>query len=192
MIDFGMDSPELEEYRAEVIEKASGTVLEIGAGSGRNLLLYGDISKLYALEPSAELMRMARERAKALRFPVEFLLASAERIPLPDASVDTVVSTWTLCSVGKPQQVLQEVVRVLRKGGRFIFMDHGVSPRPVFLALQNFLTPITKHFMGNCHLNRDIHKLIRDSGLILEMSEQVSLRWKPLMCNTKGVATKSS
>src|SRR3989344_3855094 len=93
MLDKGMSGEEIEKLRPSVIEKASGVVLEIGAGSGLNLPFYKNISKLYFLEPSKGLMEMARKRAKGITFPIEFLEAGAERIPLPDTSVDTVVST---------------------------------------------------------------------------------------------------
>ena len=115
--------------RARWIPLAAGVVLEIGAGSGLNLPFYGPrVGKLYALEPSEGLRRMAAPRARHAGFPVGTLAASAEAIPLPAASVEWVVTTWTLCTIGNPRLALQEFQRVLRPEGRLLFVEHGRSP----------------------------------------------------------------
>jgi ubiquinone/menaquinone biosynthesis C-methylase UbiE len=182
-----MSSTEIEKLRPKVINLAKGIVLEIGAGSGLNLPIYKNISKLHALEPSQELTDMAKVRTKEVSFPVEFLNASAEHIPLPDKSVDTVVSTWTLCSIPKPEQALKEIIRVLRPEGFFAFIDHGVSPKSSVRSFQNLLTPITKHFTGNCHLNRDIEGLIKGAGFKIQNLEQFHEQGKPLVYNNMGI-----
>lgn len=183
-----MSSADLESTRKSVIGKAAGVVLEIGAGAGHNLPIYGNISKLYALEPSNELRALAEAKAKNLSFPVEFLAVGAEHIPLPDKSVDTAVSTWTLCSVSDPLQVLKEIARILRPGGTFVFVDHGASPGTLTRSAQTVLTHLTKHFAGNCHLDRNIQTLIEDAGLhITEMSHPTELS-RPLAYNYQGVA----
>jgi len=120
--------------RARWIPLAADMVLEIGVGSGLNVPFYGPhVSKLYALEPCAELRRMAAPRAERAEFPVEFLAASAEAIPLPAASVAWVVTTWTLCTIGNPGAALQEFQCVLRPEGRVVFVEHGRSPDPKVL-----------------------------------------------------------
>lgn len=187
LLDSAMSSAEIEKLRPKVISSAKGVVLEIGAGSGLNLPIYENISKLYALEPSRELADLAKVRAKEVSFPVEFLNASAESIPLPDSSVDTVVSTWTLCSITKPEQALKEIRRVLRSEGSFVFIDHGISPKPVVRSFQNILTPVTKCFTGNCHLNRDIKKLVSDAGFKIQNLEQFHEQRKPLVYNNMGI-----
>ena len=176
--------------RREVLKHASGIVLEIGSGPGYNLPLYLSPTKLYALEPSRELVDVARTKLDTIAFPVEFLVTGAEHIPLPDNSVDTVVSTWTLCSVGDPPTVLQEIRRVLKPGGKFLFMDHGASPKKVTHALQTFFTSITKHFTGNCHYDRQFGKLIPEAGLDIERMDHPPERHKPLIYNYQGIAHK--
>lgn len=146
-----MGSKEFEDVRRTVLAGVSGVVLEIGVGPGYNFLHYGNLSKLYALEPSKELINIAMARAGALSFPVEFLNTEAEAIPLQAQSVDTVVSTWTLCSVADPKRVLQEIKRVLKPHGTFVFAEHGASPHAALRILQSSLTAVTKHFTGNCH-----------------------------------------
>ena len=113
LLDRDMQWDGHEKDRAEVLRTATGTVLEIGFGSGLNMRAYPPIDKLYALDPSPGLFAIARGRANEAAFPVEFLEASAERIPLPGHSVDTVVSTWTLCSIPDVRKALAEVRRVL-------------------------------------------------------------------------------
>lgn len=187
LLDSGMGKEEFEKLRPGAIELATGVVLEIGVGSGHNLPFYKNITQLYALDPSAELIALAKGRAEGLSFPVVFLNSSAESVPLPDASVDTVVSTWTLCSVSEVERVLTEVKRVLRSDGRFVFIDHGLSPNAFVGTLQHLLTPITKHFTGNCHLDRDIKKLIMEAGFYFNQLEQTSEKGRPLVFNNKGV-----
>ena len=176
----------IEEIRPRVIEKATGVVLEIGAGAGHNLPLYGHATKIFALEPSRELQEIAKKRS--VKVPVEFIVASAEHIPLANHSVDTVVSTWTLCSVTNPKVVLSEIRRVLRPGGLFVFADHGRSPNTFVRAVQHIFTPITKVFTGNCHLNRNIEALVKEAGFTIQMIEYSRERFKPLMYNYLGVA----
>lgn len=185
-----MASEGLEKIRHEVLVNASGIVLEIGLGPGYNLPIYQDISKLYALEPSKELLDIARPRAVARLFPVEFLDAHAECIPLPDHWVDTVVSTWTLCSVIEPKKVLQEIKRVLRPQGKFLFVDHGASPHPGVLLAQRAITSVTKNLTGNCHFDREIEGLVREAGFSMQKVKHPRERFKPLIYNYQGIATR--
>lgn len=181
-----MGRSEFEKLRPQVIEQARGIVLEIGVGAGHNLPLYKNASKIFALEPSEELSSIAKKRN--INIPVEFLIIGAEQIPLTDHSVDTVVSTWTLCSVGNPEAVLKEIRRVLRPNGKFLFVDHGASPHLFIRFVQNILTPISKHFTGNCHLNRDIPELVKKAGFKVQKIEHPRERFKPLIYNYQGVA----
>lgn len=184
-----MDSEYLKQTREVVLADASGIVLEIGVGPGYNLPLYRNVTRVYALDPSSELLAIAKSRAGSLAFPVEFLHTGAEHIPLPDHSVDTAVSTWTLCSVEDANQVLKEVARVLRPGGKFLFADHGASPHPHVRGLQTFFTAITKHFTGNCHYDRSIEQMIEEAGFAIESMEHPR-ELKPLVYNYQGVAVR--
>ncbi len=120
------------------------------------------------------------------------LNTGAENIPLPNQSIDTVVSTWTLCSVNDPKKVLQEIKHVIKPDGKFIFVDHGASPRTMLRAIQTLSTSVTKHFTGNCHYNRQLEKLIKEAGFTIEKMEHPTERFKPLIYNYQGVATPTS
>lgn len=184
-----MVAKDLEDVRKVVLQDAYGKTLEIGVGPGYNILLYTRVSKLYALEPSQELIDIAKNRSQSVNFPVQFLKAGAESIPLPDNSVDTVVSTWTLCSVNNIQTVLLEIKRVLIPGGKFIFVDHGASPKPNIHFLQKICTPITKHFTGNCHYDRRIQEHIKNAGFVIQKMEHSTEKFRPLIYNYQGVVS---
>lgn len=187
MLNLEMGGDEFEPIRREVLADASGVVLEIGVGPGYNFTFYRNVTKVYALEPSKELVEIAKTRAEGLSFPIEFLATGAEEIPLADASIDTVVSTWTLCSVSDPEKVLSEIKRVLRPGGKFLFVEHGASHSAFLHGIQRALTPITKHFTGNCHYDRKMEKLIKDAGFTIEKMSHPKEK-SPLIYNYQGVA----
>jgi SAM-dependent methyltransferase len=151
--------------RARFVRLASGDVLEVGVGSGLNIPIYGpEVRTLSALDPSPELLRMARRQAARARFPVKFMQQSAEAIELPDGSVDTVVTTWTLCTIPDPLQALREMRRVLRADGRLIFVEHGQAPHAAVVQWQDRLTPLWRNIAGGCHLNRSIDRLLGLGG----------------------------
>jgi len=163
-----MRNRELEPYRERVIAGAEGRVLEIGIGAGANLKCYpASVKEIIGLEPSARLISMARHAAaqSADRIAaVNFMEASAEAIPLEPGTVDTVVMTWTLCSIPAPLQALREMRRVLKPGGQLLFVEHGQSPDGSVKKWQDRLTPLWKRIAGGCHLNRPISKLLEDAG----------------------------
>jgi len=166
IIDLAMRNKETSRLRAEWIPHAQGEVLEVGIGSGLNLPFYStEVSRVYGVDPSLELQRMARRRSLGAPVKVEFLSQSAEeRLPLDDASIDTVVITWTLCSIPNVARALEEMRRVLRPGGRLLFVEHGRAPDDQVAAWQNRLTPIWKRIGGGCHLNRKIDDLLATAG----------------------------
>jgi SAM-dependent methyltransferase len=148
---------------------ATGTVVEIGAGSGLNLPYYGpQVERLYALDPSAPLLRMAQRAAAREARTVEWLEGQAEAIPLGPGIADTVVTTWTLCSIADPIRALGEVRRVLKPGGRLLFIEHGQAPDPGVRRWQARLTPTWRRVAGGCHLDRPIDGLLLAAGLELE------------------------
>ena len=173
LVELAMKNKAADQERARFVPRASGVVLEIGVGSGLNIPVYGAaVRKLYALDPSPELLRMARPRAKRAGFPVEFLERSAEAIPLADESVDTAVTTWTLCSIPDAARALREMRRVLRRDGRLIFIEHGRSVDPRVVRWQDRLTPWWRRISGGCHLNRPIDRLLEQGGFLVAEMER--------------------
>lgn len=183
-----MKSQELEPYRRSVSEVVSGVGLEIGFGTGLNLSYYNNVTKLYALDLASTPLAETQKRIKDATFPVVYMCASGEAIPLPDYSLDFVTSTWTLCSIPHPEAALREVVRVLRPGGVFSFAEHGKSPRSFVGGLQNCLTPVSKCLAGGCHLNRDMEALIEAAGFATVTVSTFPLPNKPLSYIYQGVA----
>jgi ubiquinone/menaquinone biosynthesis C-methylase UbiE len=172
LIAVTMRHGELNPYRERVVGAAQGRVLEIGVGAGANLPFYGPgVSEVFGLDPSARLLRMAEKAG-----PLHPLEASAEAIPLDAASVDTVVTTWTLCSIPDAHVALTEMRRVLKPGGRLLFVEHGLSPDKRVRWLQNAITPVWRRIAGGCHMNRPIETLIRESGWKIEKIDTGYLR----------------
>lgn len=169
LIHLTMRQQRLVAYRQRVVPAAAGRVLEIGVGSGLNLPLYtGNVERLIGLDPSPRLLAMAQESADRTSFPVEFVEGSAEAIPLQDQSIDRVVTTWTLCTIPDVTLALAEIRRVLKPGGRLLFVEHGRSPDAGVRRWQDRLTPAWKRIGGGCHLNRPIGELIAGAGFEIE------------------------
>lgn len=178
--------------RAKVVPLARGRVLEIGIGSGLNLPYYDSrrVSRLWGLDPSIELWSLARARTENVSFELEFLNASAEDIPLQNDSADTVVITYTLCSVPDALTVLSEVRRVLAPGGELVFCEHGAAPDERVRWWQDRLNPLWKKVGGGCNLNRNIFGLLSTSGFDLRTTEAMYIPgWRPASYNYWGVAT---
>ena len=171
LCDLAMRNKRLVPYRERVIGAAEGCVLEIGTGSGRNLPFYRPSAKrILALEPSPKLVAMARSVPHP-GTPVSFLEASAETIPLDDRTVDTVVTTWTLCTIPQAATALHEMRRVLRPGGRLLFVEHGLAPDEGVRWWQDRLTPAWRSISGGCHLNRPIQAMIEAAGFRVDRIE---------------------
>jgi ubiquinone/menaquinone biosynthesis C-methylase UbiE len=171
LCDLAMRNKQLRPYRERVIGAAEGRVLEIGVGSGRNLPFYrSPVTELLALEPAPKLIAMA-QHAPRPGTPVNFIEASAEAIPLDDRSVDTVVTTWTLCSIPDAGIALTEMRRVLRPGGQLLFVEHGMAPDRNVRRWQDWLTPAWKCISGGCHLNRPISTMIEAAGFRIDRVE---------------------
>jgi len=169
---FAMRNQHLLVYRERVIGSAQGRVLEIGMGSGLNLPFYrAGVREILGLEPSPQLIAMAKSAAPASLIPATFIEGSAESIPLDDNSIDSVVTTWTLCTIPHATTALDEARRVLKPGGRLLFVEHGLAPDESVRKWQNFLTPAWKRVSGGCHLNRPIASMIEGAGFRLDRLE---------------------
>jgi ubiquinone/menaquinone biosynthesis C-methylase UbiE len=177
-LDVVMSTDELARIRARRLESLEGTVLEVGFGSGLNLPHYpAQLSKLYALDPSRVGLSLAKKRLAAAKFPVDTLPLRADgQIPLADGSVDAVVTTWTLCTIPDALVALREMSRVLRPGGRYYFVEHGLSPDPAVARWQHRLDPIEVAMAGGCHFTRPIDALVRDSPFQLESVENFHIK----------------
>ena len=160
-----MRNRSLVPYRERVIAAAEGRVLEIGIGSGLNLPFYGPhVREIVGLEPAPRLIAMARQVAERMPMPVTFMEESAAAIPLDDNAVDTVVMTWTLCTIPQADRALSEMRRVLKPNGRLLFVEHGLAPDDGVRRWQDWLTPAWKRISGGCHLNRPIQSMIESAG----------------------------
>lgn len=169
LIDLAMGNRLVAKYRGMMVPAARGRVLEIGIGSGLNLPFYGaDVTQLFGLDPSPGLLRMADHRTDAAPFPIELVRGEAEDIPLESGSVDTLVSTWSLCSIAGIDQALSEMRRVLKPDGRLIFVEHGLAPEATVRRWQHRLNPLWGRIGGGCHLNRQVDKLIEQAGFQLD------------------------
>jgi len=179
--------------RKKVVPLAKGRVLEIGIGSGLNLQFY-DSSKveyMWGLDISAQMRKMAEKRAKSIQFKVEFIGQSGNEIPLESNSVDTVLVTYTLCTIPDVGQALSEMSRVLMPGGELIFCEHGLAPDKDVRRWQNLMNPIWKRMGGGCNLNRPIPNLIEQGGFKINNIETMYIPgWKPASFNYWGSAVQ--
>jgi ubiquinone/menaquinone biosynthesis C-methylase UbiE len=190
LIDLSMRNKLLRPYRQRVIGAAEGRVLEIGIGSGLNLPWYGaNVARVIGLDPSPRLLAKAQQTARRIPAPVTFVEGSAEAIPLDDASVDTVVTTWTLCSIPDAPAALAEMRRVLMPAGRLLFVEHGRSPDARVRWWQDHFTPMWKRIGGGCHLNRAISELIQGAGFRIEQIDTGYMKGpKPMTFMYEGSA----
>lgn len=190
LVHLSMRQRTLVPYRTRVISRAEGRVLEIGIGSGLNLPYYSArAERVIGLDPSPKLLAMTRKAARRAAVPVELIENTAEAIALYNRSIDTVVTTWTMCSIPDVQRALGEMRRVLRPEGRLIFVEHGRSPDPGVRRWQDRLTPTWRCIGGGCHLNRAISELIESAGFRIERIETGYMRGpKPMTFMYEGSA----
>ena len=165
ILDLAMRNEALDPYRHKIIGSARGLVLEVGVGSGMNLPLYGRaVESVYGLDPTPELLDLARQRAREAAVPIFLVRASAEEIPFATSVFDTAIMTWTLCSIPKPTIALAEIRRVLKSDGQLVFVEHGLSPQIGVARWQHRLTPCWSWISGGCHLDRKTDDLLRRAG----------------------------
>jgi len=184
------------EQRAKVVGRARGVVLEPGIGSGLNLPFYkpSEVSKVIGVDPSVELGNKARERSAAVPFPVELHSQSAELDAVEPGSVDTVVLTYTLCTVPDPARVLAAAHRALKPDGVLLFCEHARAPDANVRAWQHRIEPIWKPLAGGCHLTRDAAQQIRDAAFAIESLDEHYVDQTPRFAGFHqiGLARKAS
>ena len=181
MIDRACSAEPVARQREKVVPLAEGTVLEIGIGSGLNLPYYdaAKVEKVIGLDPAEEMLAMARARAAEAAFPVEHLALAGEEIPLEDNSVDTVLVTYTLCTIVDVAAALAGMRRVLKPGGRLIFCEHGLAPDAGVRRVQNLINPLWRRIGGGCNVNRDIPGLLGQGGFVIDGLETIYLPGTP-------------
>jgi ubiquinone/menaquinone biosynthesis C-methylase UbiE len=161
LLDWAMSDDTISHYRKELLSQVTGEVLEIGFGTGLNLPYYPpQIKKLTAIDANPGMNSLAQRRIQESGITVDHRVLNGESLPMEDNSFDSVVSTWTLCSIANVDKALQEIYRVLKPGGRFFFIEHGLSNNPKVQVWQHRLTPIQKVIADGCHLDRDIQQIV--------------------------------
>ena len=180
--------------RQKIVPLAKGKVLDIGIGSGLNIPFYNSdkIDKVIGIDPSHELIELAKELANDSKASIELVIGSAESIPYPDNFFDTVLVTYTMCTIPNVAIANKEMWRVLKDDGRLIFCEHGLAPDKKISKWQNRIDPFWGKIAGGCHLNRDIQKLITDAGFSFESLDKMYIPSTPKFAgyNYWGVGKK--
>jgi len=174
MIDMACGMGDVMKARSKIVPRATGEVLEIGIGTGLNLQFYNpdQVSAIVGVDPAAQMQTLGRKRAAAISIPVDMVAVDVQGIHAETDRFDTVVMTFTLCSIVDPLPALEEMARVLKPGGKLLFCEHGLAPDPGVERWQHRLTPLWKPFAGGCHLDRDIPALIEAGGFVIEELQQ--------------------
>jgi ubiquinone/menaquinone biosynthesis C-methylase UbiE len=173
LIDRVMSGESFANYRSTVLADASGEVLEVGFGTGLNLPYYPRdlVQRITTVEINPGMNKLAQKRIANSPIPVDFQVLNGEDLPMPDGTFDTVVSTWTLCSIKNVDRAIANIYRVLKPGGKFLFIEHGLSNEPNIQTWQHRLTPIQKIIGDGCHLDRDIKAVISQKFDRLDVKE---------------------
>lgn len=189
-----MSDSTLAKYRQEVLAEVRGEVLEIGFGTGLNLSYYPEqIHKLVAIDANPGVHALAEKRIQASSITVDHRVLNGENLPMADYTFDSVVSTWTLCSIVNVDQALDEIYRVLKPGGQFFFVEHGLSYEPNVQVWQNRLTPLQKVIADGCHLNRNIRQLVEKHFDTVTLGEFYADKAPKILGYLyRGVATKAA
>jgi ubiquinone/menaquinone biosynthesis C-methylase UbiE len=191
LLDIACGQQFISQYRNKVVPQAQGRVLEIGLGTGLNFPFYepSRIKSIVGIEPGKSMHALALKRSKTAGLSVQLMALSAEKIPVPDHSFDSVVSTFTLCTIVNPLAALKEIRRSLVKGGRFFFVEHGLAPDKSVALWQRRIEPVWKHVAGGCHLSRNMPALMREAGFEVVFESRYLGSPKPFLYVYWGAAT---
>jgi ubiquinone/menaquinone biosynthesis C-methylase UbiE len=195
LIDVACSTGNVMKARSKIVPQALGEVLEVGIGSGLNLQFYDPkkVSSIIGIDPAAEMQTLAHKRAAAISIPVEVIAVDVQGIHADTDRFDTIVMTFTLCSIDDPISALQEMARVLKPDGRLLFCEHGLAPDLSVERWQHRLTPFWKPMAGGCHLDRDIPAMIRAGGFVIDkLSEAYLPGPRPMSYVYSGVAHQVS
>lgn len=193
LLDWSLSDSTFSKYRQEILAEVEGEVLEIGFGTGLNLSYYPEeIHKIITVDNNPGVHKLAHKRIKKSSITVDHRILSGENLPMADNIFDSVVSTWTLCSIEKIEQAVKEIHRVLKPEGKFFFIEHGLSDEPNVQTWQNKLTPLQKIIADGCHLDRNIRLIIEQQFSQISLSEFYADKTPKLMGYMyKGVAIKT-
>jgi ubiquinone/menaquinone biosynthesis C-methylase UbiE len=194
LLDWSMSGTTLAQYRQKTLEKVKGNVLEIGFGTGLNLSYYpADIHHIVTVDVNPAVHQLAQKRLQKSAIAVDHHVLNGENLPMAENTFDSVVCTFTLCSIPKVEQALKEIYRVLKPGGQFFFIEHGLSNEPDIQRWQNRLTPIQKLVADGCHLNRNMRQLIEVQFDMLTVAEFYAEDLPKVAAYFyQGIATKAS
>lgn len=193
LLDWSLSDLTLAQYRQLVLADVQGEVLEVGFGTGLNLPHYPrHVHKITVVDVNPGMSALAEKRIRDSGMTVENYILNGENLPMANNTFDSVVSTWTLCSIANVEQALKEVYRVLKPGGKFFFIEHGLSNKPNVQVWQNRLTPIQKVLADGCHLNRNIQAIVERQFNQIELEQFIPEKMPDLTAHLyKGVATKT-
>ncbi|MEO1761848.1 MAG: class I SAM-dependent methyltransferase [Cyanobacteria bacterium J06629_18] len=192
LLDWSLSDSTFNQYRQEVLAEVEGEVLEIGFGTGLNLSFYPDeIHKIITVDNNPGVHKLAQKRINKSSITVDHRILSGENLPMADNTFDSVVSTWTLCSIEKVEQAVKEIHRVLKPDGKFYFIEHGLSNEPSIQAWQNRLNPIQNVIADGCNINRNIRSIVKQQFNQVDVEEFYADKTPKLMGYMyKGVAVK--
>ena len=191
LIDITCSTGNVMKARSKIVPQARGEVLEIGIGSGLNLQFYDakKVLSIIGVDPAAQMQSLARARAADISIPVEMIAVDVHGIHADTDQFDTIIMTFTLCSIDDPVAALKEMSRVLKPDGQLLFCEHGLAPDASIKRWQHRLTPFWKPMAGGCHLNRDIPSIIREAGFVIdELSEAYLPGPRPMSYVYSGIA----
>jgi ubiquinone/menaquinone biosynthesis C-methylase UbiE len=184
MLDFACSTSPNQKQRQKIVPEAEGEILEVGFGSGLNVPFYDSskVRRIWALEPSEGMRRKAQKAVDSTDMEIEFIDLPGEQIPLDDNSVDTVLITYTLCTIPDTTLALEGMRRVLKPGGRLLFCEHGKAPDENVRRWQDRLNPAWSNITGGCQMNRDIPALINEGGFDIKVDERMYIPGAKILC----------
>ncbi|MEM7761620.1 MAG: class I SAM-dependent methyltransferase [Cyanobacteria bacterium P01_A01_bin.40] len=172
LLNWSLSDPNLAVHRQEILADVKGEVLEIGFGTGLNLPYYPEnIKTIITVDVNSKIHKLAKKRIQASQMTVDYRVLDGKNLPMTNNTFDSVVSTFTLCSIANVEKALAEVYRVIKPGGKFFFVEHGLSNEPTIQVWQNRLTPIEKVIAGGCHLNRNIKQIVENQFDTVSLKE---------------------